>query len=168
MSDDDAGVIRKEIWEPMLRGLAKKPYENITNASEFADDNLSNEEFFANLKYLADNGLCDAELRKSLDGFWGWGGASITTRGLDYLREDGGLSAQLGVVKVKLDADSIKALICTQIDVSEGDAEKKDGLKHAIRSLPAEGLKVLTGELVKSGLKHTPDLLHWLQITGHL
>lgn len=168
MSDSQPDIIRKEIWEAMLRGLAKKPYENITESSEFSDDSLSNEEFFANLKYLADNDLCDARLIKSADGFWSWGGAAITTRGLDYLKEDGGLTAQLGVVTVKLDADTIKALICTQVDVTEGDASKKDGIKHAVRALPAEGLKVLTGELVKSGLKNTPDLLHWLGTAFHL
>jgi hypothetical protein len=168
MSDSQPQTIRREIWENMLRGLAKKPYENVTESSDFIDDSISNDEFFANLKYLHDNGLCDARMTRSLDGFWGWGGAAITTRGLDYLKEDGGLTAQLGVVTVKLDADSIKALICTQVDAAEGDASKKDGIKHAVRALPAEGLKVLTGELVKSGLKNTPDLLHWLGTAFHL
>lgn len=168
MSDNQPDIIRQEIWENMLRGLAKKPYENVTDSSDLVDDSTSDGEFFANLKYLHDNGLCDARMTRSLDGFWGWGGATITTRGLDYLREDGGLTAQLGVVTVKLDADSIKALICSEVDVAEGDASKKDGIKHAVRALPAEGLKVLTGELVKSGLKNTPHLLHWLGTAFHL
>ncbi|MGO2959581.1 MAG: hypothetical protein ACTIDN_11190 [Acetobacter sp.] len=113
MSNTETGIIREEIWRGILKGLAKKPYEIISNADELCDPSIPMTDFLVNLKYIADNDLCDAKIFESLAGISGWGGARITTDGLDFLTPDGGLSAQLGVVTVRLDADTIKALICT-------------------------------------------------------
>ena len=163
MQNSETSIIREDIWKGILKGLAQKPYQIINNTDELCDPSVPFPEFLANLKYIADCDLCDAQIFESLVGIDGWGGARITTRGLDYLKDDGGLSAQLGVVTVRLDADTIKALICTQIDQEAGGAEEKSSIKHAIRTLPSEGLKTLTGELVKAGLKNTPHLMQWLE-----
>ena len=45
--------------------------------------------------------------------------------GIDFLTDDGGLSAILGVVTVKLHSDTIQALIAAKIDQAEiSDSEK--------------------------------------------
>ncbi|WP_395495806.1 hypothetical protein [Acetobacter sp. KSO5] len=163
MSDTETDVVHEAIWRGILKGLARRPYEIINNTDELCEKSVPMMDFLVNLKYIADNDLCDAQIFESLVGINGWGGARITTRGLDFLRDDGGLSAQLGVVTVRLDADTLKALICTQIDKEDGEGEEKSAIKHAIQALPAESLKTLTSELVKSGLKNMPDLMHWLE-----
>jgi hypothetical protein len=56
--------------------------------------------FYFNLLYLQEHGLCEALTQESLDGKFSWGGAKITAKGVDFLENDGGLSAILGVVTV--------------------------------------------------------------------
>ena len=43
----------------------------------------------------------------------------ITAKGLDFLEDDGGLSAILGAITVKLDPDDLRALIAARIEESD-------------------------------------------------
>ena len=70
--------------------------------------------FAANIQYLAEHGLIGVV----------WFGADpveakLTARGADFLADDGGLSAILNVVTVRLDADSLKALLIEQVEKSQ-------------------------------------------------
>lgn len=156
---DDQPTVREDIWRPILVALNRFPYQRVTQIDALRSEGATDEAICVNLQYLGDNGLCEPGLVRSIDGRWSWGGSKITTRGIDFLRDDGGLTAQLGIVTVRLEADTIKALVSMAIDQAEAPVEKKSLLKHAIQTLPAEGLKALTGELVKHGLQDGPWLL---------
>lgn len=155
-------MIRKEVWFPILQELGKDPSELVTDIDLVKKPDVTDEEFFANLVYLRDHQLCEPLIIQSMDGQWSWGGARITTRDIDYISEDGGLTAELGIVTVKLDADTIKALICMAVDKSDASDEKKSKIKHAVQTLQGEALKSVTGELVKKGLQNAPDVIQWL------
>jgi hypothetical protein len=113
----------------------------------------------ANLAYLEEHGLVDAK--------WGHGSsiavAKITARGIDFLADDGGLSAILRVVTVQLHEKTLKAILEASVDDSPEPDTVKSSLKAQIRALPAEGLKTITMELLKRSLPRLPELLHWLQ-----
>lgn len=167
MPPENDSPIQRDIWLHMLHAMAKTPYTLITDQKALlpTDDD---DAFVANLRYIHDAGLCEALLGQSMDGHWSWGGAKITSRGIDYLRSDGGLTAELGTITVRLDADTIKALICSQIDDGTEDDEKKNSLKKAVKSLQGEALKTVTGELVKAGIRHMPNLSQMLDIVSVL
>jgi hypothetical protein len=119
-------------------------------------------EIAENLVYLEQHRLCESGVQIGADGFIQLGAASITAAGLDFLSDDGGLSAILGVVTIKLHADTIRDLITAKIDAAPIPAEEKSRLKKGLASLSEKALGVAATDLVRSGLDHLPDAVHWL------
>ena len=119
-------------------------------------------ELAVNLKYLEEHGLCIADVQIGADAFIQLGACSITARGLDFLEDDGGLSAILGVVTVKLHADTIRELIAAKIEATRMPAEEKSALKRRLASLSQKTLEAAATDLVRTGLDHLPDAAHWL------
>jgi hypothetical protein len=120
----------------------------------------------ANLAYLKEHGLCQFTIPNPLGDNLRVCGAKITARGLDFLADDGGLSAILGVVTIKVHADTIRDLIAAKIDASNASEAEKSSLKARLRKLPGAALQAATTELAKLGLEHMPDAVHWLQSLG--
>ncbi len=86
-------------------------------------------------------------------------GFRITGAGMDFLEDDGGLSAILGVVTVRLHDDTIKSLVAEKISASNlPEPEKKRYLDH-LRELPGEATKHLVMKLVDLGLDQGPKAL---------
>lgn len=73
----------------------------------------------------------------------------ITARGLDFLEEDGGLSAILGTVTVKLHADTIRDMLETKIMDSQLPQADKKRFVDTLKELPGEALKTVTNKLVE-------------------
>lgn len=121
--------------------------------------------FTANLWYLTEHGLAETKWHRMLNGPPGPTSARITAAGLDFLADDGGLSAILGVVTVRLHEDTIKALLVDQVEKSTAPATVKTKLIEQIKSLPAEATKALTLEAIKAGLANVPQFIDWLQST---
>jgi hypothetical protein len=122
-----------------------------------------------NLRYLEEHGLCKSGVKIGARGDIAFGESTITAAGLDFLEDDGGLSAILGVVTVKLHADTIRDLIGAKIEASTMPAEEKSKLRKVLAGLSEAGLREATTELVKIGLNHLPDaahLLHFLTPLG--
>lgn len=89
--------------------------------------------------------------------------ARITAAGLDFLADDGGLTAILGVVTVRLDADTIRAMIEDKLDATDMPAEDKSRLTRWLSTAGSEALKEATKRLVGAALDHAPDALRLLQ-----
>ena len=85
-----------------------------------------------------------------------FGSSAITHKGMDFLANDGGLSAILGVVTVKFEADTLKAILENRINQSDLDPESKQSMIDSLRELPAESIKYLTTELLTRGLDNLP------------
>ena len=75
---------------------------------------------------------------------------------MDFLADDGGLSAILGVVTVKLHEDTLKELIGQRIAESDLPASEKSRLVDQLKSLPGYTIKHLTLKLVDAGLESWP------------
>lgn len=85
------------------------------------------------------------------------GSATITAAGMDFIQADGGLSAILGVVTVRLHSETI-AEIEAKILASDQPEPEKTKLLDRLRSMPEEGLRALTQELVRAGLNRGPEI----------
>lgn len=109
--------------------------------------------FQVNATYLHEHGLIRAKIFEAINTPRSIGSAEITAKGLDFIQDDGGLGAILGVVTVRFDDATLKALIEAKIQASDAPAAMKDQLISTLRSLPSEALKTVTLGLIEKGLE---------------
>jgi hypothetical protein len=121
------------------------------------------EDDLANLWYLKEQGLVEGSLSLTLGQAVIFQGAKITAQGLDFLADDGGISAILGTVTVRLHADSIKELLLAKVESSSAPAEKKSWLKKQLDTASSETIKKIVGTVLDEGVKHAPDLLRLIE-----
>ncbi|MGJ7495567.1 hypothetical protein ACSFA8_10850 [Variovorax sp. RT4R15] len=131
-------------------------------------DSDRDEQIAANLIYLEEHGLVRSGIEFSLNGAVIYqGGATITAAGLDFLEDDGGLTAILGTVTVKLHADTIRDLMLAKVEASGLPAPEKSALSKAISTLSGEALKEVAKKLVAAGMDNAPDAITFIrQVTG--
>lgn len=100
-----------------------------------------------NLIYLSAHGLLEQK------------GSSyrITHTGIDFIEDDGGLSAILNVSTVKLHPSSVELLISV-IDGSSLNPSDKQKMIDQLKSLPADSIKQILTELVNRGVGYLPSL----------
>lgn len=111
----------------------------------------------ANLHYLAEHGLISGSISNEIGGSKSFIIAQITSKGLDFLADDGGLSAILGVVTVKLHEDTIRQLLIDRVEASTASPEERSSLVAKIRSLPGKALGTLTEKLIEKGAEQMLD-----------
>ena len=162
----DAGPLNRELQLAMLRAMAAAYPREIISFGHDRTRGIS-DDALATVLYLQEHALCEANVRQSVDGHFSWGGAKITAKGLDFLADDGGLTAILGVVTVKLHADTVRELIEAKVDAGPGTPEEKVKAKSFLRRMSEEGLQMLTRDLMRRGLDHVPDVPGWLSGLGH-
>jgi len=117
----------------------------------------------ANLVYLQEHGLCESGVVIGVDGHFSFGESTITARGLDFLADDGGLSAILSTVVVKLHADSIRALLESKIEQANLPAPEKSALKARLAALSTKALETATTDLVHRGVDYLPNAIDWIR-----
>ena len=134
-------------------------YPTYDNVREFVEQLASQDidKYLANITYLQEHELVsDAiECRVSCDGIMSFGlqpHPRITKKGLDFLMDDGGLSATLDVKTIKIHPDSIKALLIDRITNSPSAQKDKSALIEYIKSIPASAAQRLLEKLLDKGL----------------
>lgn len=156
----------RPLQHDLLVGLSDEfPQRKIFNLSGSDGDR----QIAVNLAYLREHELIAGDPRYSSTGDRSsrWH-VAITAKGLDFLANDGGLSAVLGVVTVRLHDDTLRELLLARIDADEAvDAPTKSKLKQAIQGLPTDALKTIATESIKTGLAHVPQIVEWLQHLVH-
>ena len=109
----------------------------------------------ANLRYLAEHGLVvcnDKNLSATV---------KITAKGIDFLTDDGGLSAILGVVTVKLHSDTIQALLDAKINEANIPPEEKSRLKGILSKMGDVALAKFTEKAIDAVT--SPQIINLLQ-----
>lgn len=150
-------LIDRTLQRQILQALADV-YPDLGTKALGALKQLAKEDVvIGNLLYLEEHGLIVSGVTRQFSGFLINGGhLKITAKGLDFLSDDGGLSAILGVVTIKLHDDTIKSLIEAKIlDADLPDPDKRKYL-DALRELPAESTKHLAMKLIDAGLENAP------------
>ncbi len=162
-------MINRELQYEILQKM-KNNYVNAEQSYTLKDINSSQnkDEILFNLKYLVGHGLLKNYTFGSFPPI-GWIndpapkdtrqerdtpiGGEITAKGIDFLENDGGLSAILDTLTVKLHADTIRDLIDAKIVESKSIPEQeKPALREALKGMKEEGLKQLTTRLISYGL----------------
>lgn len=112
-----------------------------------------------NLYYLSEHGLVQLNGYRNVEmSYRPIASAGITAKGIDFIQEDGGLSAILGTVMVKLHADTIRDLIEAKILRNEEiPPEEKSSLLKSLRAMPEEAMRQLTHKLIGYGLEQAPS-----------
>ncbi|MEN5297988.1 hypothetical protein ABE530_06485 [Brucella sp. TWI559] len=140
-------------------------YPNLTDMGELF--NSHDNAVSVNVHYLEEHGLLKADWmvdedtgrKYPVDG-------KITARGLDFLQDDGGLGAVLGVITIKIHDDTIKQLLLSKVAEAEGDEGVRQKLMDKIKGLPAAGLQTIATRLIEKGVEQLPirlaDLAGWL------
>lgn len=144
----------------LQRDLLTQMSEKFPDPAKINDPDPDRSHIRANLAYLEEHGL--SKSKQIFEGVGMWHRSTITAAGLDFLANDGGLTAILGVVTVRLHADTLRALIQAKIDASDLAPEKKLEAKGLLKRLSEKGLETAMGELVRQGIAHVPDLMGWL------
>lgn len=129
-----------------------QPYRDAALAEALGETPQTEDRKFAqieqNIYYLEQSGLINLDIQRTnayikLD-------CSINNRGIDFIEDDGGLSAILGVVTIKLHADTIKALIQQKIDNSDVSESEKSALKTALSKIGDAALATLTEKAIEA------------------
>ena len=110
----------------------------------------------ANLQYLAEHGLVVFDHETLITAT-----VKITAKGIDFLMDDGGLSAILGVVTVKLHSDTIQALFNTKIDQADIPPEEKSKLKVILSKMGDVALTKFTEKAIDAVT--SPQIINLLQ-----
>lgn len=146
----------RDLQRKALQELARHYPEAVTIRSLRAD--FPDKQLDKNLVYLMEHGLIRMSSQLTSSGRI-LGNPSITHKGMDFLEDDGGLSAILETVTIKLHEDTIKRLIIQKVEESQIDRSTKGRLIDAIKSLPAEATKEAVLGLVSTALQNPQTML---------
>lgn len=136
--------------------------ETYPHPADLKPAEIDGDKYEANLHYLMEHGLVVAKTLATTT-MIKFGRPTITAAGMDFLADDGGMSAILGVVTVRLHDDTIRELIAERIQESDLPAEEKTGLLHQLKELRGESIKHLTMKLLDAGLENAPKAIPLIQ-----
>ncbi|BBF84896.1 hypothetical protein DLM_1272 [Aquitalea magnusonii] len=133
----------RELQREILNALARAYPEDVDQYWIFNNLNAEwhdkVELFESNIQYLIEHALVEPKNHRY----------KATAKGMDFLQQDGGLSAILGTVTVKLHADTIRDLLEIRIMESQLPAPEKKRFVDQLKELPGEALKTLTNKLIE-------------------
>lgn len=161
MSDDRPAVaaLDRGLQRRILMALAEL-YPAAMSLPDLSPQFRAEPQFIRNLMYLSGHGLVTVSaFRKSFAALPEIREAEITPRGLDFLADDGGLTAILGVVTVKLHDDTIRQIMLDAVDAAEAPDGVKEKLRAAITDLPADGVKAAVPALLRHALDSAPEAI---------
>ncbi|KPG94601.1 hypothetical protein AK821_18485 [Pseudomonas sp. RIT-PI-r] len=153
--------LNRELQRALLEEL--RDFYPRRSQSAYHLDGYNQADCLDNLMYLEEQGLVESGIAFTLSGHVTLVQARITARGMDFLEDDGGVSAALAVVTVKLHEDTLRQLIETKIQSSGIPDEQKSGILKALREAPGETTKQLITKLVDLGMENAPKAIPLIQ-----
>ena len=144
------------------RNLQLKLLQNLVDAfpecpdQSFYDEQIKEHgerQVVGNLLYLDEHGLISLKQSQCLGESMPsatWRLTEPTAKGIDFLADDGGLSAILGVVTVKLHSDTIKSLLAAKIDASDLPPDVKERYKSSLSTIKDAALTKITELAIES------------------
>lgn len=148
-------MLDRDIQLKILQALAEQYPEASFNVLKDAgiDESIG----VANLCYLTEHKLVTAKFAKFGQEAMGLTGQQrITAAGMDFLADDGGVSAILGTVTIKFHEESLKQLIELRLSEAQLPTAEKQRLLQSVRELPGESIKHLTTRLLDLGMENLP------------
>ena len=104
-----------------------------------------------NLSYLEEHGLIELQVHRAIgkDPF-DYYKVKSTAKGIDFIENDGGLSAILDVVTIKLHSETIQQLLTAKISEADIPEEEKNKLKEALKTVQNSALETLTEKAIET------------------
>lgn len=155
----------RDLQRIILNSLADRYPESLgwtAMSTKYVQHNLPEGEgkLWANLMYLSQHGLIAIHRPTDEDDERSF---SATHHGMDFLADDGGLSAILGVVTIRLHDDQVRLMLASRIQESDAPAEEKRKWLDQLREIPADATKHLVHKLIDAGLAQWPAVLAAMQ-----
>ncbi|KGB00157.1 hypothetical protein DR73_2214 [Enterobacteriaceae bacterium ATCC 29904] len=123
--------------------------EEFTSITKIFNDE---DKMIANLLYLEGHGLITSGLIAHTSSYGiNFGNLSITVRGIDFMQDDGGLSAILGVQTIKFHKDAVVVLE-DLIALSNMSDEQKEKAKSTIGEMTTEAIKTVVQAATTAGI----------------
>ena len=151
-----------------LLSFLLEDYPGYKKAPDYCDklQKENEDKYVANVVYLQNHELVEdgADLQFSADGktYYRYSAfPQITHKGIDFMLQDGGLSAILNVQH----EDTLRALLESSIANSSLAEDEKSTLKSSLGKLGFENLKFLTTKLLDKGIENLPALIQQIQNT---
>ena len=132
-----------------------KIYPNTKRLNEFS---YYSNELLRNIHYLCEHGLINISEAHQGD----CSPCKITATGIDFLRDDGGLSAILGIKVIKIHDDTIKQIIEKKIIESNLPDVKKSALKNALKNAPVKIIEEIIKQCVSKAFTGAPEVFSML------
>ena len=88
---------------------------------------------------------------------------TINQNGLDFLANDGGLSAILSTITIKIDTEQFRQLLLVRVSESNLPPDQKNQITSALESLPAESIKHLSTKVLDWGWDNLGSLAQLIQ-----
>ena len=153
-------VVDRQLQKTYLERLAAK-YPFPLEFEELVDDDEKGRPE-ANLSYLREHGLVAFRVQQVDDEFMAYGSITITAAGIDFISNDGGLTAILGVMTIKLHDDDIRKLLIDGVKALPETKTVQSRLIDQIKDLPSKALEKISMAALERGLKDLPNLVHLL------
>lgn len=112
----------------------------------------------ANIIYLKEHELITIRNQRSDDPFSLIENLRATQKGIDFLLDDGGLSAILDIQTIRLHQDTIEA-IESIINLANIPEPERAGIVAKLRQLPSDAIGHLTNELLSKAVSAAPAAL---------
>lgn len=160
-------IMDRELQRMMLEKLAAASPYHYDFSSDYVHGTDEYQHALANLNYLAMHNLVEDAIIFS-SGLGGerdaqFNAATITAKGLDFLEQDGGLSAILNTVTVKFHDDQLKQILAQHINQSDLPIAHKQLLLDELSKLPAESIKHLVNLLLLDGYQNSGAIVGIIQ-----
>lgn len=154
----------RELQREMLSILIST-YPETPRSSDYGSeviDNAEPQKLTANIFYLAEHRLINIpQTNAALDpegNRWLFEEATVTAKGIDFMLNDGGLSAILDVQTIRLHSDTIEALEDIISLANLPEPERVDVVAK-LRQLPSDAIGHLTNELLSKAVSAGPAAL---------
>ena len=162
MSDKFDRALQRELLQHLYDLIPDTPSEQ--DLRKFADKFGSMNNLVANIQYLLGHGLINTGFHRDIgrDIEINSYETVITSKGIDFLRDDGGLSAILNIQTIKIHSETLSQLeaIISASNIAEAE---KEGLIAKLRELPASTIIHLTNELTVKAVLALPSALPLIQ-----
>lgn len=141
-------------YQLQLLEMLSSAYPNQFDHRSFCNsmDADTKQKYIANMRYLEEHGLVESGIFRSQINH-----PRITAKGMDFIAQDGGLTAILGLVTIRLDDATLRAIFETALQKGQSADDDKRGMIARLQSLPSDAIKHLTMLILGKGLEQLPD-----------
>lgn len=157
-------------YQKNLLSMLEENYPRISNKVQNKIRSLIQEnesKYLANAYYLQCHGLIENAVGKqngATSTMFSLGIPELTVKGVDFLQQDGGLSAILNIQTIKLDKATLELLLTSRIEqAAHLSTEQKQGLIYFLKEAGQKAMQHTLEKLIDTALENPEAIIHIIQ-----